>query len=238
MIQESAANEGAQLMHIDGGQWLQVLRDITNATNERTLITGHVAEVGAGHTAPVIDFEHSRAVASALVLGNMNSLLLDWVARLSVGGTHMSHFIVKQLPVLPPEAYLGTAASGQPYVELVVPRVLELTYTSYELDGFARDLGYDGPPWTWDEERRHRLKCELDAIYAHMYGLDRDDLEWILDAQEPSASFPGLKRAEEREFGEYRTQRYILNAYEKMARGEFPDLEPAPGATGADPGGE
>ena len=238
MIRESAANEGAQLLHIDGGWWLQVLRDITNATNERTLITGHVAEAGAGHTAPVIDFEHSRAVASALVLGNMNSLPLDWAARLSVGGTHMSHFIVKQLPVLPPEAYLRRVESGQALVELVVPRVLELTYTSHELRGFARDLGYNGPPWAWDEERRHRVRCELDAIYAHMYGLDRDDLEWILDAQEPSASFPGLKRAEEHEFGEYRTQRYVLEAYDKMARGELPDLQPAGGAAGAGAGGE
>jgi len=225
-------------MHIDGERWFQTLRDVTNATNERTLITGHVAEAGAGHTALVVDFEHSRAVASALVLGNMNSLPLDWAARLSVGGTHMSHFIVKQLPVLPPEAYLRKAESGQAFVELVVPRVLELTYTSYELRGFARDLGYNGPPWIWDEERRHRLTCELDAIYAHMYGLDRDDLEWILDPQEPSASFPGLKRAEERDFGEYRTRRYVLDAYDQMSRGDLPDLEPAVGASGTDPGGE
>ena len=113
----------------------------------------------------------------------------------------MSFFIVKQLPVLPPETYLEYACQGIRYVELVIPRVLELTYTAYDLEPFARDLGYDGPPFVWDEERRHRLRCELDAIYAHMYQLDRTDLEWILDAQEPSQSFPGLKRSEMREFG-------------------------------------
>jgi hypothetical protein len=107
---------------------------------------------------------------------------------------------------------------------LVVPRVLELTYTAHDLQGFAQDLGYEGPPFPWDEERRHRLKCELDAIYAHMYQLERADLEWILDAQEPSQSFPGLKRSELREFGEYRTQRYVLWAYDQLARGELPDL--------------
>ncbi|MXY44813.1 MAG: hypothetical protein F4Y50_12300 [Dehalococcoidia bacterium] len=111
---------------------------------------------------------------------------------------------------------------------MVVPRVLELTYTAHDLEPFARDLGYDGPPFVWDEERRHRLRSELDAIYAHMYQLERIDLEWILDAPEPSASFPALKRNELREFGEYRTERYVLQAYDQLARGESPDLEPSP----------
>ena len=75
----------------------------------------------------------------------------------------------------------------------MVPRVLELTYTAYDLQGFAQDLGYDGPPFPWAEERRHQLKCELDAIFAHMYQLDRSDLEWILDAPAPSSSFPWVE---------------------------------------------
>ena len=214
------------LLHIDPVRWLQVFRDITNATNERTLVADNISRVGAGHTVPIVDYEHARQVASALVLANLNSLPFDWAARLSVGGTHMSFFIVKQLPVLPPDAYLEEAPRGLKWVELVVPRVLELTYTAYDLEPFARDLGYDGPPFAWDEERRHRLRCDLDAIYAHMYQLDRTDLEWILDAQEPSQSFPGLKRSEVREYGEYRTQRYVLQAYDQLARGELPDLEP------------
>ena len=213
------------ILHIDPVRWLQVFRDITNATNERTLVADNISRVGAGNTVPIIDYEHAREVASALVLANLNSLPLDWAARLSVGGTHMSFFIVKQLPVLPPEAYLEEAPQGQKWVELVVPRVLELTYTAHDLEPFARDLGYDGPPFTWDEERRHRLRCELDAIFAHMYQLDRSDLEWILDAPAPSSSFPGLKRNEMREFGEYRTQRYVLQAYDQLARGELPNLE-------------
>ena len=103
-------------------------------------------------------------------------------------------------------------------------RVLELTYTAHDLEPFARDLGYEGPPFVWDDDRRHRLKSELDAIYAHMYRLDREELEWILDAPPPSASFPTLKKNEMKEFEEYRTQRYVLAAYDQMARGELPDL--------------
>ena len=218
-------NEGAALIHFDCVRWIQVFRDITNATNDRTVITDNVPRSGVGNNAPTMDYGQARMIASALVLANMNSLPLDWAARSSVGGTHMNFFIVKQLPVLPPEAYLEEARCGLRYVELIVPRVLELTYTAHDLEGFARDLGYDGPPFPYDDDRRHCLKCELDAIFAHLYRLDRADLEWILDAPAPSASFPALKCNEMQEFGEYRTQRYVLCAYDQLARGELPDLD-------------
>ena len=228
----------APLIHIKYAEWLQVFRAISNATNERTVVSNNIQRSAVGNSAPIVAYGRARAVASALVLANMNSLPFDWTARLSVGGVNMNFYIVKQLPVLPPDVYLETASSGLAYAEMIVPRVLELTYTSYDLEPFANDLGYTGRPFPWDERRRHRLRCELDAIFAHMYRLDRADLEWILDAQEPSASFPGLKRAEEHEFGEYRTQRYVLEAYDKMARGEIPNLEPAASATGSGAGHE
>ena len=212
------------LINFNQGEWLQVFRGISNSINERTLLTDNVPGTGLGNSSPVISYEHSKAMASAFVLANLNSLPLDWAARLSLGGVNMNFFIVKQLPVLPPEAYLESTPAGLTWAESIVPRVLELTYTAWDLQSFAQDLGYKGEPFSWDKERRHRLKCELDAIYAHMYQLDRDDLEWILDAPAPSASFPGLKRNEMQQFGEYRTQRYVLQAYDQLARGELPDL--------------
>ena len=215
----------APIVKFECAEWLQAFRGITNATNERTMVSDNIPSSVVGNSAPVMTYEHAHAIASTLVLANLNSLVLDWAARLSVGGVNMNFYIVQQLPVLPPEAHLKEACQRLRYVELIVPRVLELTYTSHELQPFARNLGYDGPPFSYDEERRHRLKCELDAIFAHMYQLERTDLEWILDAPEPSASFPGLKRNEMRKFGEYRTQRYVLQAYDQMARGEFPNLE-------------
>ena len=154
----------------------------------------------------------------------MNSLVLDWAARLSVGGANLNFFIVKQLPVLPPDAYVERTRCGATWVELVVPRVLELTYGAIELRAFAEDLGYEGPPFPWNEERRHRLRCELDGIYAHMYGLSRSDLEWILDAAPPSASFPSLKQHELKAFGEYRTSRYVLHAFDQLVLGKEPDI--------------
>ncbi len=217
----------APLLKIDPHRWLQAFRNITRSTDERTVITDLLSESGVGNSAPVLDYETARAIASTLVMANMNSLPLDWAARLSVGGVNMNFYLVKQFPVLPPEPYLEELVPSLTYVEAIVPRSLELTYTSWEMEPFARDLGYDGPPFVWDENRRHRLKCELDAIYTHMYRLDRSDLEHILDAPPPSASFPTLKRNELKQFGEYRTQRYILEAYDQIVIGDPPTLTAA-----------
>ena len=211
-------------MNIDYRISLQAFRDIGGANNQRTLITSSLPQIGVGNNAPMINYDHARAVASVLVLANMNSIPLDWAARLSVGGTHMSFFIVKQLPVLPPETFLERSNCNCPWVQLIVPRALELTYTSHEMAGFAEDLGFQGPPFIWDEGRRHCLRSELDAIVAHMYGLDRSDLEWILDPRAPGSSFPVLKSKEIKEFGEYRTKRYVLQAFDQLDQGQLPHL--------------
>ena len=216
----------ASLLDVDYDKWFQTFRSITGATNERTFLAAIIPWCGVGNSAVVIDYRKERSIASVLVLANTNSLPLDWAARFSAGGTNMSLFIVEQLPVLPPEVYLEKVCSGSTtYAELVVPRVLELTYTAHELEKFAKDLGYYGSPFRWDARRRHCLQCELDAIYTHMYGLERSDLEWILDAPPPSSSFPALKRKELNEFGEYLTQRYVLQAYDQLERGEVPNLQ-------------
>ena len=94
----------------------------------------------------------------------------------------------------------------------ITPRVLELTYTAWDLEPFARDLGYDGPPFRWDPERRFLLRCELDAAFFHLYGIERDDVDYIME------TFPIVKRKDEAAHGEYRTKRVILEIYDQMAR--------------------
>ena len=123
----------------------------------------------------------------------------------------MSFFIVKQLPVLSPEAHLEEAFADMRWVEFIVPRAFELTYTSWELQGFALDLGYEGEPFVWDDERRFLLRCELDAAFFHMYGLERDEVNYIMD------TFPGVEREDVAAHGEYRTKRVILEIYDELA---------------------
>jgi hypothetical protein len=118
--------------------------------------------------------------------------------------------------MLPPHAY-DEAALG-----FIVPRVLELTYTSHAMAPFARDLGHDGPPFPWDEDRRAQLRAELDAWYALAYGLTRDELRYVLDPKDvmgadyPSETFRVLQKNEIAKHHEYRTQRLVLAAYDAL----------------------
>lgn len=213
----------APLLNPRPGHWMQVLRGITRATDEPTSLLEEMPWSGVWNSAPVLSFAEERALAATLLMGNMNSIPLDWAARMSVGGVNMNFYIVKQLPVLPPEAYLRELTKdGITFAEAVATRVLELTYTAHDIRGFAAGLGYDGPPFPWNERARHRLKCELDAIFARMYELNRSQLEWILDSDPPGVSFPTLKRNEENRFGEYRTRRYVLHAFDQLRCGDLP----------------
>ncbi|CAL1241895.1 Eco57I restriction-modification methylase domain-containing protein [Candidatus Methylocalor cossyra] len=202
-------------MEILSPRWLMGWRDITNATNERTVIASVVPRVGVGHTMPLMLPDQPASIIAGL-LGNLNSLSLDYVARQKVGGTHLTYGFLKQFPILPPDRYT------KPDLAFIVPRVLELTYTAHDLKPWALDLGYAGPPFRWDPNRRARLRAELDAWYARAYGLSRDELRYILDPADvmgsdyPSETFRVLKHNELREFGEYRTRRLVLEAWDEL----------------------
>jgi hypothetical protein len=205
--------------------WLMGWRDITNATNERTVIAAAFPRVGVGNNLPLMLFDSGGEPEKlAALVGSLDSLAADFFARHKVGGTHLNFFIYQQLPVLPPSSY--TTAD----LTFIVPRVLELTYTSHSMAPFARDLGYDGPPFQWDEDRRAQLRAELDAFYARAYGLTRDELRYILDpadvkgADYPSETFRVLKTNEIRRFGEYRTARLVLQAWDRVERGEIREV--------------
>ena len=141
-----------------------------------------------------------------------------WSAK-EVPGMNINYFMVEQFPILTPSAY------SQAAVDFIQPRVLELTYSAHDLKPWAEDLGYDGPPFIFDPERRAMLRAELDAFYAHLYGLNRDELRYILDPADvmgpdyPSETFRVLKTNEIRQFGEYRTQRLVLEAWDRLFGG-------------------
>lgn len=207
--------------------WLMGWRDITNATNERTVIAHAFPLSGVGNQLPLMLPDASADVRKlACLIGNLAAISMDFFARHKVGGTHLNFFIYQQLPILPPSAY-DEAALG-----FIVPRVLELTYTSHSMAPFARDLGYDGPPFAWDEARRATLRAELDAWYALAYGLTRDELRYVLDPKDvmgedyPSETFRVLQKNEIARHGEYRTRRLVLAAYDElMAKGMRPRVE-------------
>ncbi|WP_354674304.1 Eco57I restriction-modification methylase domain-containing protein [Cupriavidus alkaliphilus] len=196
-------------------RWLMGWRDICRSTDERTVIASVIPRAGVGHTMPLWSSPESPRNQAAL-LGCLNSIVLDYVARQKVGGTHLTYGYIKQFSVLPPDRFTEADFA------FIVPRVLELTYTAHDLADWAAELGYGGPPFPWNPERRALLRAELDEYYARLYGLTEDELRYILDPADvmgedyPSETFRVLKNSELRQFGEYRTQALVLKAWEAM----------------------
>ncbi len=199
-----------------GRDWLLAFRDITNPTNERTAIFSVLPKVAVGHTAPILFSGVNNIRLIPCLHGNFNSLVFDSLTRQKISGTHLTFFALKQLSVIPPDAYTSED------IEFISSRVLELVYTAWDMQPFAQDMGYDGEPFIWDSQRRALLRAELDANYAKLYGLTRDELRYILDPADvygsdfPSETFRVLKNNELKQFGEYRTQRLVLEAWDRF----------------------
>ena len=191
--------------------WALAFRDIARSTDVRTMIAAIAPWAGVGNTLPLLIGVEGHA--AACLVANLNSLCVDFVARQKAQGTHLNWYIVEQLPVIAPGDYdrqFGNTTAR----ELVRDHVLRLTYTSHDMAPFARDLGYFGPPFTWDEEERRHLRARLDALYFHLYGLDRDDAGYIL------GTFPIVRRQDEAQFGRYRTRDLILAYMNALAAGD------------------
>jgi hypothetical protein len=193
--------------------WLLGWRRITNTTNERTAIFTFLPLTAAGDSV-FLELPDGDTREIACHVANFDSLTFDYVARQKLGGINLNFFTVRQLPALPPSTYDQPApwAPGETLAEWIARRMLPLVYTAWDMQPFARDLGYDGPPFPWDEEKRFLLRCELDAAFFYLYGVERDDVDYIM------GTFPIVKRKDEAKRGEYRTKRVILEMYDAMQR--------------------
>lgn len=190
--------------------WRLAYKDVTAPTNVRSMIASAVPDTACGNTLCLITAVQGE---QALLLANLNAMVLDFAARQKIGGQHLNFFIVEQLPVLPPKAY--TEQIGKITREaFVLPRVLELSYTADDLQAFASSLGYTGLPFQWDEERRLHLRCQLDAMYFLAYGLSKEDAEYVL------STFPIVERQDTARYGRYRSRDLILHYMSAYAVGD------------------
>ncbi|MER6141528.1 DNA methyltransferase [Streptomyces sparsogenes] len=188
-------------------EWLLGWRDVCRATDERTAIPAFLPRAAVGHTYPLMLPRVVPPLVAALV-ATQSSLVFDFVSRQKISDAHMKLFVWKQLPVPTPTAL-------EPHLLFLLPRVLELVYTAYDMTPLARDLGDEGEPFQWDEERRAQLRAELDAYFFHLYGISGEDTDYILESFQSESG--GLKNNEIAKFGEYRTKRLVLAEYDRMA---------------------
>ncbi len=208
---------GSETDWVNDLSWVVAFKDVTASTNIRTMIAAVLPCSAYGNTIPVLmplSTSVDKYVANAwLWAACLNSFAYDYVARQKVHGQHLNWYIVEQLPVIASADYdraFGTNTAR----DLVRHHVLRLTYTAHDMAPFARDLGYDGPPFIWNEEERRHLRARLDALYFHLYGLSRDDAAYILD------TFPIVRRHDKAAFGHYRTKDMVLAYYNALAAGD------------------
>ncbi|MEY8040048.1 N-6 DNA methylase [Saccharopolyspora cebuensis] len=189
--------------------WLLGWRDITTSANERTLVASVLPRAAVGHTNPLM---LSREGVPACLYANLTSFALDYVVRQKISGSHLTYGYVTQLPVLTPSDYECDCpwSSADQLSDWITTRVLELSYTSYDMAPFAEDHGDDGPPFRWDEERRFWLRAELDAAYFHLYGVKRDNVNYVMD------SFRAFRNNDAKRFA--RTKQAILDLYDEIAK--------------------
>ncbi|MFI7014501.1 Eco57I restriction-modification methylase domain-containing protein [Streptomyces sp. NPDC050164] len=183
-------------------EWVMGFRKITSSLDERSVIAFLAPRGGVADSANVIlpgDIEHA-----SVLYAQLSSFVFDYFARQKLGGVNLNFFIFAQLPTLLP-------SQAERHAPFVNPRVLELAYSAYDMRGFAREMNDTGKPFRWNETRRQVIRAELDALFFHLYGVSREDVDYIL------GTFPIVRRKDEAKYGTYRTKELILAEYDRMA---------------------
>ena len=195
--------------------WTLGFRDICRPTDIRTMIASLVPWAGYGNKLPLLIGKNYSLTAqlAARLVSNLNSLVTDFVVRQKMQSANMNWYILEQIAVISRTNYNQQFGATTAHA-LILDHVLRLTYTSHDMAPFARDLGYDGSPFTWDEEERRHLRSRLDALYFHLYGLTRDDAGYVMD------TFPIVRRKDEAMFGRYRTKALVLAYMNALVAGD------------------
>ena len=196
-------------------KWILGWRDITNVTNERTAIASICPRCGAGDTFLQM-FPDVTGKQSLCLLANVCSFAYDYCVRQKMGGTHLKYHYFKQMPVITPTILEQSLPWEKRLsaVDWIAERALELVYTTSYLAPLAIECGHSGLPFKWDKKRRFQLRCELDAAFFYLYGIDREDIPHILE------SFPIVKQKDEKRWGKYTTLNSMLQAMDTfLSRG-------------------
>lgn len=191
--------------------YVLVWRGIARTTDVRTSMASLVSSPAGGGNYDYFIPEHDPSKAGCC-LAILNSFAFDFVVRQKLSGMHFQFSVMKQLP-MPTQAFdvpppWGGTSSLQEWTQSYVH---ELSETSHSM-ALALKHAADSSPYLWSEARRGAIRAELDAMVFHLFGLSRDEVEFVLD------SFPIVQRHDRETHGEFLTKRLILNAFDAMTR--------------------
>jgi hypothetical protein len=202
---------------LGGGEALPAIlsfRKVTSPTNHRTMLAAFIPFAGVIDSQQLILFGESQLSwrRRACLLGNLNSLPFDFITRQKVGGVNLNFFIVEQIPTLPPDAYDEKCPWDKKTTleDWIAERVLKLTCTANDMRPLAKAADFKPGAWKWKEAERDQLRAELDAAYFHLYGLSREDVEYVL------GTFQGIKDEDEKHGGIGQTHQLVMEAFDGM----------------------
>jgi hypothetical protein len=188
-------------------------KDVTSPTNQRTMIASFIPRVAVLNSAPLMLVESSISFrTTSCLLANLNILAMDFASRQKVGGVHLNYFIVEQLPIFPPDFYKGKCLwdKKQSLEKWISDRVLKLTCTSNDMIPLADATGFKPTVHKWDPSERLNLMAELDASFFLLYGIERNDVEYIL------STFQGLRKESPDLLAGSSTSARILDDYDRF----------------------
>jgi hypothetical protein len=220
-------NKRDVLSRVGEKKCLLAFRNRTNASDSRAVISALIPFYGAVNTIPIILSEYDESLINSM----LSAFILDYCARQKIGGMNLNYFLLKQLPIIHPDTLFSECLfqTNVKYSDWLTTRLIELNYTSWDMEGYANKLEYNSPPFVWDEERRFKIRAELDAAYFYLYlgtqeewkktgskellkyfSTPRHAVDYIME------TFPIVKRKDEAKYGSYRTKELILEIYDKM----------------------
>jgi hypothetical protein len=177
-------------------------KNVTSPTNTRSMIAAFIPFTAVGNSAPVILLPPEQPLRLACcILANLNAFVLDYVARNKIGNVNLNFFIIEQLAMLPPAHYADKCpwSKKETLEHWISERVLKLTCTAEDMIPLANACDFKGSRGDgvhlWKDAERAEIRAELDAAYFHLYGINRDDAEYMLS----TFTNTGLVSEDERE---------------------------------------
>ena len=160
-----------------------IFRDITNSTNQRTLLSSLTPDFPAGNKTPILE-PLGDLTNKIFLCGILNSYVFDFSLRQRLGGTTLNYFILEEAPLS------KRTEESDPITKLTAQLNLASNiFSNYWLqlrklfhkDSYLKSL------LAFTTYERLRIRCILDALIANLYSLTVEDFAWIVrDCDHPA----------------------------------------------------
>ncbi|CEN89112.1 methyltransferase [[Clostridium] sordellii] len=151
-----------------------VARKVQSTTNERTKVVSVIPDYPTGNSLAVINSDKPLVYVAIA-----NSFVFDFILRKRMSQNNVSMFYLLEMPIPIDKRFIdeitiiSAKLSIPDYIFADKWIVLKNIYKNIRNKNWYS-------LWALTDHERLRLRCILDAVVAEMYGLDYEDLAWIL----------------------------------------------------------